>query len=1026
MKKQNKISKTAGNVKAGRSALALLLTLTLVFSLLCLTAPQKVQAAEAMSEQTVEDFNQTGTFETGIDAGWIVSPAAPETHQTKPAEGDYAESYGKIYDFWSSAAVSYTMTQKITLPAGSYRLTADAMGADGMQVYVCFNGKVSTDCVSDPGWNNWQTAGSSSVFTLSEETEIEAGIYVILQAGGWGDVDNITLTDADGAPETGIQDITEIGNGDGDEDGDTEEGDEPDTSTAVEAGIRVDKINGLSDDFIGGVDVSSYVAEKNSGVKYYDFEGNELDDQGFFDLLHDCGVNYVRIRIWNDPYDASGNGYGGGNNDVDTAVEIGRWATQAGMKVLIDFHYSDFWTDPGKQYTPKAWEKMTLTDKAAALSAFTEESLNALLDAGVDVGMVQVGNETNARFCGESDWDSICTLFSAGSRAVRKAAEKCSREILVALHFADPQNGQYAGYAKELRDHNVDYDVFASSYYPFFHGTTDNLTNVLKNIADTYNKKVMVAETSWATTLEDGDGHDNQIRKGTNDTRHYDFSVYGQATEVRTVMQAVADVGDAGIGVFYWEPAWIPVNVYDKGADNAEEILAANRSAWEEYGAGWASSYAGEYQTDAATWYGGSAMDNQAMFDFYGHPLESLKVFSYVRTGTVVSDPAPASVTVEDITIQEGEDFTLPQAFVTYNDGTTAFLNVSWDQEELDAAKTGGAGVYEIHGTISDGGMVMDVICNLTVMPVNYLDDPNLEDGSVVWTVEPADVIERISDNNARTGDYALKFYSSNSFTASASRTITLDKGTYCLGTYLQGGDVGEDAVFTLSASLDGEEVGKDESAQVNGWKNWSNPEISPIEIQQDNTVLTITVTAADVAAGGWGSWDDFYVNRIEETHSHALIKTEARDATCTENGNTAYYTCQTCGLTFSDPEGKNEISPEETIIPATGHKPGEWIIDSNATEKEEGSKHIECTVCGETLETETIPVLKPGDQNQSDNTEQEQPDSAVDGSRGEDRDVPGDVTPRTGDDTNVFLWLLLMPLSAGLAAVLTLKRFRK
>ena len=86
MKKQNKISKTAGNVKAGRSALALLLTLTLVFSLLCLTAPQKVQAAEAMSEQTVEDFNQTGTFETGIDAGWIVSPAAPETHQTKPAE----------------------------------------------------------------------------------------------------------------------------------------------------------------------------------------------------------------------------------------------------------------------------------------------------------------------------------------------------------------------------------------------------------------------------------------------------------------------------------------------------------------------------------------------------------------------------------------------------------------------------------------------------------------------------------------------------------------------------------------------------------------------------------------------------------------------------------------------------------------------------------------------------------------------------------------------------------------------------
>lgn len=707
-----------------------------------------------------------------------------------------------------------------------------------------------------------------------------------------------------------------------------------DMSTAVEAGIRVDKINGLSDDFIGGVDISSYIAEKDSGVSYYDFDGNELDDQGFFDLLHDCGVNYVRIRVWNDPYDENGRGYGGGNNDVAKAVQMGQWATNAGMKVLIDFHYSDFWADPSKQLEPKAWESMALEDKAAALSAFTEESLNTLLDSGVDVGMVQVGNETNARFCGETDWDGICTLFRAGSQAVQKAASAHSKEILVALHFADPRNGQYPDYARELEEHGVDYDVFASSYYPFFNGTTDNLTNVLKNIAETYNKKVMVAETSWATTLEDGDGHDNQIRKGTNDTRYYDFSVYGQATEVRTVMQAVADIGDAGLGVFYWEPAWIPVNVYDKDADNAEEILEMNRSAWEEYGSGWAASYAGDYQADAASWYGGSAMDNQAMFDFYGHPLESLKVFSYVRTGTFVTDVRPSSVTMEDITVVEGTDFTMPQASVTYNNGTTKSLDVNWNGVELSAAENGGVGVYEIHGTVTDAGTETEVVCTLTIIAKNYLDDPSLENGTADWTSSNDDILTRKADGNAKTGDYAMKFYSADPFTASASRTVTLNKGTYCLGTYLQGGDVGENAIFTLSASINGTEVGRDDSAKVNGWNNWINAEIPAIEITQDNTVLTITVTAADVAAGGWGSWDDFYINCIKTAHSHDLVKTEAKDATSTEDGNIEYYTCQSCGLIFSDPEGTHQISLEETIIPATGHQQDNWNNDNKPDDK--------------------------------------------------------------------------------------------
>ena len=114
------------------------------------------------------------------------------------------------------------------------------------------------------------------------------------------------------------------------------------------------------------------------------------------------------------------------------------------MKVLIDFHYSDFWADPDRQTSPKAWTTMTVSEKETAVYEYTKNSLNELIEAGVDVGMVQVGNETNHGIAGvmESDeggWEDICKIFSAGSKGVREAASDNSKNILVAVHFTDPQ-----------------------------------------------------------------------------------------------------------------------------------------------------------------------------------------------------------------------------------------------------------------------------------------------------------------------------------------------------------------------------------------------------------------------------------------------------------------------------------------------------------------------------------------------------------------------------------------------------------
>nr|WP_308160523.1 MULTISPECIES: arabinogalactan endo-beta-1,4-galactanase [unclassified Bacillus (in: firmicutes)] len=415
----------------------------------------------------------------------------------------------------------------------------------------------------------------------------------------------------------------------------------------VPADIFVKKVEGLNPNFIKGVDVSSIISLENSGVKFYNTAGEVQD---IFKTLHEAGVNYIRVRVWNNPYDSNGNGYGGGDNDLAKAIEIGKRTTANGMKLLVDFHYSDFWADPAKQQAPKAWANLSFEDKKKALYTYTKESLQAMKDSGIDIGMVQVGNETNGGVAGEKDWTKISALFSEGSKAVRSV----DPNILVAVHFTNPEStGRYTSYAETLKKNNVDYDVFASSYYPFWHGTLSNLTAVLKNVADTYGKKVMVAETSYAYTAEDGDGHGNTAPKDSGQTLDYPITVQGQANSVRDVIQAVANVGEAGIGVFYWESAWIPVG--------PPRNLEQNKQLWEKYGSGWASSYAAEYDPhDAGAWYGGSAVDNQALFDFNGKPLPSLNVFKYVNTGAV----APLKIDgIKDISLSaiSGENISLPK-----------------------------------------------------------------------------------------------------------------------------------------------------------------------------------------------------------------------------------------------------------------------------------------------------------------------------------------------------------------------------
>lgn len=377
----------------------------------------------------------------------------------------------------------------------------------------------------------------------------------------------------------------------------------------------------LSKDFITGADISSVISLEESGVVFYDNDGNAQD---ILKTLYDNGINYIRVRIWNDPYDKNGNTYGGGHNDLSTAIKIGMRATQNNLPLYVDFHYSDFWADPSKQMVPKVWSSMNLSEKESAIYDYTKTSLEAILNEGINIGMVQIGNETNYSFCGETLWDNICPLLSAGAKAVREVSLEYNMNIKVALHFTNPEiTDNYKTISYELSNHNVDYDIFASSYYPYWHGDLNNLLNVLSYVANTYDKKVMVAETAYPYTLQDSDFFENRINSYNYSSPLYDVSSNGQQNYIYDLASKLSTLGNRCLGFFYWEPAWISVgNSYNE-----------NSNLWETYGSGWATSFSKEYDADdAGKYFGGSSFDNQALFDQYGRPLPSLNIFKELRT----------------------------------------------------------------------------------------------------------------------------------------------------------------------------------------------------------------------------------------------------------------------------------------------------------------------------------------------------------------------------------------------------------
>lgn len=627
--------------------------------------------------------------------------------------------------------------------------------------------------------------------------------------------------------------------------------------------LYVNKVKNLSDNFIMGMDASCVPSLEASGVKYYDHDGVEKD---VYQILAENGINYIRVRVWNDPFDANGNGYGGGNCDIENAIEIGKRATEYGMKLLVNFHYSDFWADPAKQMAPKDWKGMNANDMSEALYEYTKDCLQKLVNAGVDVGMVQIGNESNGYLCGFNKWYEIATLMRAGSKAVREIYP----DALVAVHFTNPEKvTNYENYAYQLYAQRVDYDVFASSYYPAWHGTLENLTTVLNNVSEKYGKKTMIAETAYVNTTEDTDFYGNG---GMDGVKEYPFTEHGQVNHLVNLVNTAVNEMTNCIGIFYWEGTWIGV-----GGKTWEE----NSAIWEQYGSGWASSYAAGYDPkDAGQYYGGCSVDNQAFFDKDGKARESLKVFALMKKGNIIENRADA---IEDVTliIDLNGDIVLPEKVnAVMLDNSKQEIDVVWTKMakvngyetgaktdiDYSVMKNGGVAKYVIYGTA--GGM--DATCNISMVEYNFVKNYSFEDDAegTGWVATAKSAIDELyvedKVSDSLTGTKHYHFWSSGSVEFTLEQEISgLKAGTYKYSISIMGGDSGTSEIYSY-VKINGTIVSTAPLA-ITSYGNWDTALINNIEVKDGDVVTVgVYVKCAGAGAGAWGKIDDALLNSVK------------------------------------------------------------------------------------------------------------------------------------------------------------------
>ncbi|RPF20656.1 glycoside hydrolase family 53 protein [Myceligenerans xiligouense] len=495
--------------------------------------------ADAVARNAIPLVN--AGFEDGL-AGWgVTSPTGDEAAAKTEAGG--ASSDTRL-THWADHAYSVTTSRRVSgVPAGWWTASATVRsggGLDATELWLwCGNGRAEADSTVVPVTEQDDEWVRVSVSAYSPGGNCTVSVATNGGAGAWANVDDVTLE------------------------------------------------RGRATRDLRGGDLSGVAKNEDYGAVYRDTDGAVADP---FDLLASQGMNLARLKVWVDPAD----GY---NTAARVAVAAAR-AEAAGMDVMIDFHYSDRWTDPGAQGTPAAWEGESPAAMAGLLADHTRDVLTAVRDAGATVDYVQVGNEINPGMMwpygqtwdvdpgdgvDQPQWDNLAAFLTAGHDATKEVFPN-ARTI---LHLTNINNGidSLTWWFDEVTARGVPFDLIGLSYYGYWHGSFADLQGAVSELSARYDRDVVVVEVAYPFTLDDDvPAWGNIIDLPSELVAGYPATEAGQASWFRAVQDVVASApGGRGLGVVYWEPAWTAVE-----------------------GAGW----------DPADPASGNAWENQAMFGF--------------------------------------------------------------------------------------------------------------------------------------------------------------------------------------------------------------------------------------------------------------------------------------------------------------------------------------------------------------------------------------------------------------------------
>ncbi|MFV0137577.1 arabinogalactan endo-beta-1,4-galactanase [Streptomyces sp. HMX87] len=481
---------------------------------LCLTA---LPAPSAHAASTLTN----GGFEA--DGGGAATPAGWSEYGSTGASYTEAGGHGGKHrlSHWSPSAYRVETYQYLSgLANGAYRLTAWVRSSGGqnaahLALKNCGGAERRTDLpVSASGW-----------IRIVVPVNVTAGQCTIsvnsdANPGNWINVDDLTFT----------------------------KGASP----------------GLA---IKGADISSLAKSEARGGVYRTGSGTTGDALG---ILRSAGMNYARLKVWVDPAD--------GYHTKARVLAMAQRIKARGMKLLVDFHYSDTWADPGAQSKPAAWSGHGYEQLKRDVHRHTHDVLDALRAQGTAADMVQVGNEINNGMLWDEgstdDWSRLSGLINSGYDAVKAV----NASTPVVLHLAE--GGDLAGtrwWFDNAVAHGVRFDAIGLSYYGYWHGPLSDFQTTLDDAAARYGKPVFVAETAYPFRLDSEDAHENIIDTAAELVPGCPATAAGQTAWMTTVADIVEAVPNGrGLGVFYWEATWTAVD--GNGWDPADP---ASGNGWE-------------------------------------------------------------------------------------------------------------------------------------------------------------------------------------------------------------------------------------------------------------------------------------------------------------------------------------------------------------------------------------------------------------------------------------------------------------